>query len=320
MLKWPVIGFALVLAGVGWVLARRSSSPTENVDDDMSNRRPDEEAHQEGLRAFLTPGRRRLIDELESIAFEMGAIQMCQRIGIGAEERYEGHHHITQLLARKNLKQCEFAEELVSALRDGRTSVAIALTRTLLEGGVELSWAADSQLRGTPKERLLRILRRGYEEIAEVGSLPPSERAALDDITNRDLKLSPESARNAMQEMDAAEIRAGGDAYWESHYTQFEISSDYAHTSFLGPARFTIVGENMEIDMNPDPTEGMAALRWGLFYFVRGADAVLRLTDLDTDSERIVRRYADIRDLAEDELREVIGTADPDHDVAAEDA
>ena len=123
-----------------------------------------------------------------------------------------------------------------------------------------------------------------------------------------------------MQEMDAAEIRAGGDAYWESHYTQFEISSDYVHTSFLGPARFTIVGENMEIDMNPDPTEGMAALRWGLFYFVRGADAVLRLTDLDTDSERIVRRYADIRDLAEDELREVIGTADPDHDVAAEDA
>lgn len=170
-----------------------------------------------------------------------------------------------QLLVRKNLKQCEFAEELVCALRSGRTSVALALTRTLLEGGVELSWAADDQLRGAADERLLRILRRGYEAIAEVNPVPPSEQAVLDDIIDQGLKLSPESARNAMEEMDAAEIRAGGDAYWQSHYTQFEISSDYVHTSFLGPARFAIVGDEMQVDMNPDLTEGMAALRWGLF-------------------------------------------------------
>jgi hypothetical protein len=63
----------------------------------------------------------------------------------------------------------------------------------------------------------------------------------------------------------------------------------------------------MHIDMNPDPTEGMAALRWGLFYFVRGADAVLHLTGLDKDAERIVGRYAGIRGLAEDELLRVLG-------------
>jgi hypothetical protein len=87
----------------------------------MGTRRPNEEAHQEGLQAFLTPERRRLIDEFEAIAFEMSSVETCQRVGIAAEERYEGHHHITQLLVRKNLKQCEFAEELVCALREGRT-------------------------------------------------------------------------------------------------------------------------------------------------------------------------------------------------------
>jgi hypothetical protein len=272
----------------------------------MTPKRPDQAAHEQGLRLFLTPERRKLIDELEQLAFEMGAVETAQRLGIAAEERYESQHHITQLLVRKNLKQCEFAEELATALRDARTSVALALTRTLLEGGVELSWAADNQLRSTPEERLMRILRRSYEALAEVGTLPSSERAVLDECIARNLKLSPESARNAMQEMDAAEVRAGGSAYWESHYQQFQISSGYVHTSFLGPARFAIVGEEMHVDMNPDPTEGIAALRWGLFYFVRGADAVLRVVGLDDESTKIVERYAAIKPVAEAELADVL--------------
>ena len=85
---------------------------------------------------------------------------------------------------------------------------------------------------------------------------------------------------------------------------QSSIKSKYVHTSFLGPARFTIVGdETIHIDVNPNPTEGIAALRWGLFCFVRGVDAVLRLVGLDADSERIVDRYAAVRDLAGEELR-----------------
>jgi hypothetical protein len=300
-----IVVIAVVLGVLSWLSARSRSRSTERPIGKM-NRRPDEEAHQQGLEEFLTPERRQVIDELEALAFQMGSVEMCQRIGSGAETRYEGHHHITQLLVRKNLKQCEFAEELVCAIRDGRTSVAIAFTRTLLEGSVELSWAADQNLRGAERDRLLRILRRGYEAIAEVGLLPPSEQTVLNEITKRRLKLSPESARNAMQEMDAAEVRAGGTPYWESHYKQFEISSDYVHTSFLGPARFMMVGEEMQIDLNPDLTEGMTALRWGLFYFVRGADAVLRLSALDPDAERIVARYAAIRDLAESELQRIL--------------
>ena len=174
-------------------------------------------------------------------------------------------------MVRKNLKQREFADELVCALRGGRTGVALALTRTLLEGGVELSWAADDQLRGTSEDRLLRILRRGYEAIAEVSPLPPNELAVLTDVRARGLRLSPEPSRNAMEQIDAAELRAGGDAHWESHYEQFQIGSDYVHTSFLGPARFTIIRDEMHVDINPDFIEGVAALRWGLFYFVRGA-------------------------------------------------
>jgi len=266
----------------------------------------DRTAREAGLALFLTPERRQLIDVLRDLAVELGTSATCVRIGIAAEERYDGHHHITQLLTRKHLKQCEFAQALASELLEGRTGVALALTRTLLEGGIELAWAADAQLRGTAEERLLRILRRGYEAIAEVSALPASEQAVLDDCRVRELKLSPESARNAMQEMDAAEVRAGGSAYWESHYQQFQISSDYVHTSFLGPGRFTIVGDEMHVDMNPDPTEGMAALRWGLFYFVRGADAVLRVVGLDGDSEALVGRYADVRDLAHAELRKVL--------------
>jgi hypothetical protein len=50
----------------------------------------------------------------------VGPEDMCVRIGIGAEERYEGHHDITQLLLRKKLNQREFAEQLVCALREGR--------------------------------------------------------------------------------------------------------------------------------------------------------------------------------------------------------
>jgi hypothetical protein len=274
----------------------------------MAPERPDQAAHEEGLRAFLTPERRQLIDGLQQLAFDMGSVETAQRLGIAAEERYEGRHHITQLLVRKNLKQCEFAEELASALLDGRTSVALALTRTLLEGGVELSWAADGQLRGTPEKRLMRILRRGYEALAEASEVPPSERAVLDEALARRLKLSPESARNAMQEMDAAEVRAGGSAYWESHYQQFQISSDYVHTSFLGPARFAIVDDVMDIDMNPDETEGMAALRWGLFYFVRGADAVLRLVGLDDEAAAIVQRYAVLKPIADAELAKILRT------------
>jgi hypothetical protein len=284
-----------------------SASPTDGADPDASpGLDAERKAREEGLALFLTPERRRLADVLEDLSFELGTSTTCVRIGIAAEERYDGHHHITQLLVRKHLKQCEFAQALASELLGGRTGVALALTRTLLEGGVELAWAADSQLRSTPEQRLLRILRRGYEAMSEVSALPASEQAVLDDCRDRRLKLSPESARNAMQEMDAAEVRAGGSAYWESHYQQFQISSDYVHTSFLGPGRFTVVGDEMHVDMNPDPTEGIAALRWGLFYFVRGADAVLRLVGLDADSAALVRRYADVKDLADAELQQVL--------------
>jgi hypothetical protein len=272
----------------------------------MNARRPNEEGYTQGLQLFLTPERRRLIGELEAIAFDMGSVETNRRIGIAAEDGYDGHHHITQLLVRKNLKQGEFAEELICALRNGRTGAALALTRTLLEGGVELSWAADKQLRGTSEQRLLRILRRGYEAMAEVSPLPSGEQAVLTDATARGLRSSPESARNAMQEMDAAEVRAGGGAYWESHYEQFQVSSDYVHTSFLGPARFTIIDTQIHVNMNPDPIEGMAALRWGLFYFVRGADAVLRLVGLDADSQLVVARYSAITSLAADELQKVL--------------
>jgi hypothetical protein len=77
----------------------------------------------------------------------------------------------------------------------------------------------------------------------------------------------------------------------------------------------------MHVAMNPDPTEGMAALRWGMFYFARGADAVLRLVGLDADSKRIVSRYAVIRDLAETELDKVLDTpaADLDADATSRD-
>jgi L-amino acid N-acyltransferase YncA len=268
-------------------------------------RRPDEAAHQQGLAQFLTPERRQLIDELQQLGYWMGSVQMSQRIGIAAQEGYE-HLHITQLLVRKNLKQSEFAEDLAAALLDGRTAVALALTRTLLEGGVELSWAADAQLPGTPEDRLLRILRRGYEALAAVSALPPSERAVLDDAVARGLNLSPNSARNAMQEMDRAEVQAGGSAYWESHYEQFRVSSGYVHTSFVGPARFRVTSEAMEIDMNPDPLEGMSSLRWGLYYFARGADAVLRLVGLDDDVNHVVERYAAVRELADSELDKVM--------------
>jgi hypothetical protein len=220
-------------------------------------------------------------------------------------------------LVRKTRKQCEFADELGCALRGGRTGVALALTRTLLEGGVEFSWAADNQLRGTSEERLLRILRRGYEAMSEVSPLPSGEQVVLTDVKARGLRLSPESARNAMQEMDAAEVRAGGDAYWESHYEQFTVSSDYVHTSFLGPARFTIIDKEIHVDMNPDPIEGMAALRWGLFYFVRGADAVLRLVGLDADSQQVVARYGAITSLADDELQRVLCVAGSESSNAA---
>ena len=70
------------------------------------------------VQSCLTSERCLLFDELEAIAFETGSVDTCQRIGIAAEERYDGHHQITQLLVRKNLKQCEFAEELVCALRN----------------------------------------------------------------------------------------------------------------------------------------------------------------------------------------------------------
>jgi hypothetical protein len=89
-------------------------------------------------------------------------------------------------------------------------------------------------------------------------------------------------------------------------YEQFQIGSDYVHTSFLGPARFTIIRDEMHVDINPDFIEGVAALRWGLFYFVRGADAIMRLVGLDGESKRIVARYAAITELADRGLQKVL--------------
>lgn len=58
--------------------------------------------------------------------------------------------------------------------------------------------------------------------------------------------------------------------------------------------------------MDPDMSEGLAALRLGLFYFVRSAEAVARLVGLDDVKEHLVSEYAGIKDLAEAELDKVL--------------
>ena len=102
-------------------------------------------------------------------------------------------------------------------------------------------------------------------------------------------------------------VDVGGTIAPADIYNQFALSSDYIHAGFLGPGKFAIVGgSEMHVDMNPDAMEGVAALRWGLFYFVRGADAVLRLVGLDEESAEVATRYRAIKPLADAELRAVI--------------
>ena len=75
--------------------------------------------------------------------------------------------------------------------------------------------------------------------------------------------------------MDRKEVKAGGSAYWESHYAQFGMSSDFMHDPFVGVGVFALTptGDEIHLDLTQDISLGVHALRWGGFYFVRGVDA-----------------------------------------------
>lgn len=258
---------------------------------------------------WLTPNRDKLTGALTTMTDEVGSMQTAERIGAAAEATYEGHHHITQLLVRKNLKQCEFAAAVASAFRAGHMNVALALTRTLLEGAIEMSWAADVDSTDESKNRLIRILASGYRAMAEVSSLPDAEQSVVDCAESYGLKHAPD-VRAAMQSMDAREVKLGGEPFWESHYKQFALSSDYIHASFLGPGRFHIGDDEIIVRADPDMTEGIAALRWSIHYFAWGASTIARLVRLEDLADAIVQDYAAIKSLAEQELEAVLAPSD----------
>jgi hypothetical protein len=261
--------------------------------------------NEEALRALLTTARLQLAAWLDQRAGDMGSVETCERVGAAIQARYETPA-ITQLLLRKNLKQVEFAEGLVSSFKAGRGNVGLVLSRTLLEGTVELAWMTKQGLPGSAEDRMLRVLSRLYGELVQRGQLPARELAVLEEARRRGLGLSPKF-RTMMHELDKAEMQDGGTPYWESHYGHFEVGSGYAHSSLLGPGRFTLDDDHMHVDMNPDPAENVAALRWGIYYFAVGAAAVLELAGLDGESSDIAKAYADIKPVAEVELDAVLG-------------
>ena len=242
-----------------------------------------------------------LADALEELVGDWATPERVSCLGVAADEVY-GHHLLTQLLVRRHLKQVLFAQAVVGEYRAERHLPALALTRPVLEGAVQLSWAAAVDQSGQCQLRMERILAAGLEEMAATdAAVPAFEGAFLSEARRRNLKKPP-STRQAMRALDARERRRARSPFWESHYEQYGIASRHLHASFLGPGVFRLRPDGLVLDPKPDDAQGVAALRWCLFYFALATDAITRMVALKDMQQQIADSYDTLRPLAQSAL------------------
>lgn len=262
--------------------------------------------------ASLTPDGIELATRLDALVTSVAARSIVDRLVVATMDAFDGDLLIVQLLVRRHLKQVEFSKAVVGETLAERHLAALALTRTVLEGAVALSWAASTNQRPEACTRLHRILAAGFEAMeVERPGLPAREQAFLDNARSRKLKNPPDT-RSAMQAMDAFEQRSGGKVHWESHYQHFAFASDYIHAGVYGPGVFAQHPDGLVIKVAPDGRQGLAALRWGLFYFARGVDAIARLAGDNELKADITAAYAELKPLAQKTLDDMLDAAESD--------
>jgi hypothetical protein len=242
---------------------------------------------------YLEPEHVWIAGWVEDVAGAYGRVQEIERIATAASELVRDDLLALQWLMRSFLKACELAESLIDDFMSQRFVSAQAMTRALLEGAATLAWVIDEAEHSGRIKRVHRCLLTSYEERLEKGhTLPPREQSFLVEARLTRLKQRPD-VRGLLQTLDLTEKRRGGSAYWESHYKQFGLSSDFMHDPFVGVGVFALDRKAglMHIDLNPDVRVGLLALRWGGFYLVRCLDAILRFAGLGEDTDEVARRY-----------------------------
>jgi len=260
----------------------------------------------------LTENGRIVAERLKALVVFFGSEEPVAQLATAATETFEGDLLMMQLIVRKHLKAVEFTRAVVCECCAGRGNVALALTRTVLEGAVQLSWAADTDDLAQAAKRLQRILKAGYEAMVDegCGPLPPVEQRSLDDALSRRVK-NPPTMRGAMQAMDARERRTGGKPHWETHYQNFSFASGYVHAGFLGPGVFHVRPDALVIDINPNQRQTTAALRWCLLYFARSVDAACRLAGARNLADHVADEYRALKPVAQRALDDLEAATDP---------
>lgn len=95
----------------------------------------------------LTENGRIVAERLTELAAFFSSEETVTQLATAATETFEGDLLMMQLIVRKHLKAVEFTRAVASECCAGRGNVALALTRTVLEGAVQLSWAAAAHAR-----------------------------------------------------------------------------------------------------------------------------------------------------------------------------
>jgi hypothetical protein len=260
----------------------------------------------------LNPVQRRVATRFSRLVHDLSGERIATELGIAAQEVY-GDLRFAQLLIQLHLKHVEMSKVVIASFRSSLFSPTAALTRPLLEGAVKLVWAAVPDATEERRKRLLRILVRAYRELEEEGvTLPPGERALLDEADRQHLRGAPD-ARGAMRTIDRAGVEAGGPPFLEEHYNQFTLSSQQLHVHLDGPALFRedpARGE-MVIFVEPRILLGFSSLRYAAYYFSLATQATAMLLALDDLRESVVRRYNAIVDEADVELLRLAAAGQP---------
>ncbi len=237
----------------------------------------------------LTANQRRVATAFSRQAYMLGT----ERVQEGAEKKYdEGRYG--QVLAVANARQVDLGHAIVACYRTERFGSVLVLTRAILEGAAELCWAALPKVNRDPGNGLLRILAGTWRDAQQKGYvLPPDAAPLLALASRRGLKKVP-SFDNQLTQLDKHErSQQGGIEHWKSHGDHYEYASKHVHPSGHGPL-FT--------DEQTLSLLGFEGLKYSHQYFSLGGQALCQLAGLRDVELRLLKRYAAIKPIQEQEL------------------
>lgn len=211
--------------------------------------------------------------------------------------------NVAQLVVQLHFKHVEMAGEMVGALRRCHFATAATLSRTLLEGGVTLTWAiANGDAVEPSYDQLLRILAKGYQDQerqaarSKAPALTRPEQDVLNEATARGLAQMPHLA-GRMLDLDKVWADLGSSTRASDHYQHYSVTSAYAHPSRLGLALFSTTPAGLGVFAQGQTLLGAAALYYGAIYFCVAYQCSSMLAGVSSQADWIAERRATMHPL-----------------------